>query len=72
MKKTLSVRPESERTEAPRLQKKGRGWSIAESRLDTLHQTAREMRREPTPAQAALGEALTAANLGKFRMRTRW
>lgn len=69
MRKTLSVRPESERSEVPALQKKGRGWSIAESRLDTLHETARGMRREPTPAQAALGEALTAANLGKFRMR---
>jgi very-short-patch-repair endonuclease len=69
MKKTLSIRPESERTEAPALQKKGRGWNIAESRLDTLHATAREMRREPTAAQTRLGEALTAANLGKFRMR---
>jgi very-short-patch-repair endonuclease len=68
VKKTLSVRPESERTEPPRLQKKGRGWNIAESRLDTLHETAREMRREPTTAQAALGEALIAANLGKYRL----
>ena len=69
MRKTLSVRPADERTEAPRLQKKGRGWNIAESRLDTLHETAREMRRSPTPAQEALAEALVAANLGKYRMR---
>lgn len=69
MRKTLSVRPPEERTEPPRLQKKGRGWNIAESRLDTLHETAREMRREPTAAQAALHEALTAANLGKYRFR---
>jgi very-short-patch-repair endonuclease len=68
VKKTLTIRPESERTEPPKLQKKGRGWNIAESRLDTLHETAREMRREPTPAQAALGEALIAANLGKYRL----
>ena len=47
MRKTLSVRPAEERAEAPKLQKKGRGWTIAESRLDTLHETAREMRREP-------------------------
>src|SRR5687768_12482130 len=69
MRKTLSVRPPEERTDAPKLQKKGRGWNIAESRLDTLHETAREMRRNPTEAQTALAEALTAANLGKFRLR---
>jgi very-short-patch-repair endonuclease len=69
MKKTLSIVPADERTEAPKLQKKGRGWSISESRLDTLHETAREMRRNPTEAQTLLGEALVAANLGKFRLR---
>jgi very-short-patch-repair endonuclease len=69
MKKTLSIVPPEERTEAPKLQKKGRGWNIAESRLDTLHETAREMRRNPTAAQTALGEGLIAANLGKFRLR---
>ena len=50
MKKTLSVRPVEDRTEPLKLQKKGRGWTIAESRLDTLHETAREMRRSPTAA----------------------
>jgi very-short-patch-repair endonuclease len=69
VKKTLSVRPPEDRIDAPKLQKKGRGWNIAESRLDTLHETAREMRRSPTEAQALLSEALTAANLGKFRFR---
>ncbi len=69
MKKTLTIRPEAERAEAPALKKKGRGWSIAESRLDTLHETAREMRRNPTEAQALLAEGLVAANLGKFRLR---
>lgn len=69
MRKTLSVRPESERTDAPAVQKRGRGWNIAESRLDSLHDTAREMRREPTEAQALLHEALTAANLGKYRLK---
>jgi very-short-patch-repair endonuclease len=69
MKKTLSIVPPEDRAEAPKLQKKGRGWNIAESRLDTLHETAREMRRNPTAAQTALGEGLTAANLGKFRLR---
>ena len=69
MRKTLSVRPLEDRADAPNLQKKGRGWNIAESRLDTLHETAREMRRAPTEAQARLGEALVAANLGKYRFR---
>ena len=69
MRKTLSVRPEAERIEPPKLQKRGRGWNIAESRLDRLHETAREMRREPTEAQAKLHEALVAANLGKYRLK---
>lgn len=69
MKKTLSIVPADERAEAPKLQKKGRGWNISESRLDTLHENAREMRRNPTEAQSVLGEALVAANLGKFRLR---
>lgn len=68
-RRTLSVVPPEDRTEAPKLQKKGRGWNIAESRLDTLHETAREMRRAPTEAQEKLGEALIAANLGKYRFR---
>jgi len=69
VKKTLTVRPPEERTEAPSLQKKGRGWNIAESRLDTLHETAREMRRNPTEAQTLLAEGLVAAELGKYRFR---
>ena len=69
MKKTLTVRAEEDRGEAPALQKKGRGWAIAESRLDTLHEMARETRRNPTPAQTALAAALVRANLGKFRLR---
>jgi very-short-patch-repair endonuclease len=69
VRKTLSVLPEADRTEAPPLQKRGRGWNIAESRLDTLHENAREMRRNPSPAQVALGEALTRAELGKYRLK---
>jgi very-short-patch-repair endonuclease len=69
MKKTLSIVPPEDRTEVPQLQKKGRGWAISESRLDTLHETAREMRRNPTPAQVALADALVRAELGKFRFR---
>ena len=69
MKKTLSLRPVEDQTEAPALQRKGRGWAISESRLDTLHETAREMRRNPTEAQTALAEALVRAELGKYRFR---
>ena len=69
MKKTLSIRPLDEQTEPPKLEKKGRGWAISESRLDTLHDTAREMRRNPTEAQVLLAEGLVAAELGKFRFR---
>jgi very-short-patch-repair endonuclease len=68
-KKTLTLRPLEERAEAPVLKKKGRGWNIAESRLDTLHETARELRRDPSPAQTLLGDALTDANLGRYRLR---
>ena len=68
-KKTLTIRPADERTDAPALQRKGRGWNVAESRLDTLHEAARGERRNPTPAQEALAAGLIAANLGKFRMK---
>ena len=67
MNKTLTIRTGAERGE-PKLQKKGRGWEISESRLDTLHDRAREMRRNPTEAQNVLGAALAAANLGKFKL----
>ena len=67
-KKTLSARPLSERTEAPPLQKRGRGWNIAESRLDAIHEMARANKREPTPAQALLGEKLGEQELGKYKL----
>ncbi len=68
MKKTLTVRPLDERTEAPALEKRGRGWNIAESRLDSIHDMARAQKREPTAAQALLGEKLAAQELGKYRL----
>lgn len=67
-KKTLTVRPLEERTEAPELQKRGRGWAISEKRLDAIHDQARRNRMEPTPAQKALHEKLVEANLGKFKL----
>lgn len=67
-KKTLTVRPLEERTEAPALEKRGRGWAISEKRLDAIHEQARRNRMEPTPAQKLLGEKLTEANLGKYKL----
>ena len=69
MRKTLSVLPESERAEAATPAKKARGWNVSDSRLDTLHEAAREQRRNPTAAQVALGEALVKAELGKFKFK---
>jgi very-short-patch-repair endonuclease len=66
-KKTLTVLPLSERTEAPALQKRGRGWAISDKRLDAIHDQARRNRMEPTAAQKLLGDKLTEANLGKFK-----
>ncbi len=67
-KKTLTVLPLDERSDAPELQKHGRGWAISESRLDSIHEQARQNRREPTPAQKLLGEKLAEANLGKYKL----
>ena len=68
MKKTLTVRPLDERTDAPALQKRGRGWAISDKRLDKIHDQARRNRMEPTEAQKMLGAALNEANLGKFKL----
>lgn len=66
-KRKLSVRFGGD--DAPTLQKKGRGWAISESRLDALHERAREMRRNPSPAQEALAEALTRVETGGYSFK---
>jgi very-short-patch-repair endonuclease len=68
VKKTLTIRP-ADPDAAPKLERKGRGWKISDSRLDTLHETARELRRSPTPAQTLLADAFMARDLGKYRPR---
>jgi very-short-patch-repair endonuclease len=70
-RKTLSVLPPEERDAATStgVQKRGRGWVIDEKRLDTLHERAREMRRNSTPAQDALAAALAAANTGGYSFK---
>ncbi len=67
-KKTLSVLPLSERTEAPPLEKRGRGWNITDKRLDQVHAMARANKAMPTPAQAALAAKLGEQELGKFKL----
>lgn len=69
MKKTLTLRTPGPDAEAPAIKKKGRGWEISEKRLDALHERAREMRRNPTPAQDALAAALAEAETGGFSFK---
>lgn len=70
MKKTLTLRPASEREDAPKLQRKGRGWNIAESRLDAIHELARERKRNPSPAQVALADELAKEDLGQYKPKS--
>lgn len=69
MKKTLSIRTPGLDAAAPAIKKKGRGWEISEKRLDALHERAREMRRNPTPAQDALAAALGEAETGGYSFK---
>lgn len=69
MRKLLSLSALEDRAAAVTLQKKVARPAIAGSRLDTLHERAREMRRSPTAAQTLLAEALVKAELGKFRFK---
>jgi len=66
-KKTLKLRDPSEQTDAPTLKKRGRGWEISESRLDALHDQAREMRRHSSEAHKALAARFAQADLGRYK-----
>jgi len=66
VRKTLSI---STAESAPAITKKGRGWEISEARLDALHNRAREMRRNPTPAQEALAAALGEVETGGYAFK---
>lgn len=65
-KKTLGLRPDAGQNEAPALRKKGRGWEISEKRLDALHERARELRRNSSPAHKALAARFAQADLGRY------
>jgi very-short-patch-repair endonuclease len=68
-RKTLALNPEAATAEAPALKKKGRGWKISESRLDALHEQAREMRRFASPAHKALAKRFADAELGRYTFK---
>lgn len=67
-RKTLQLRDTSEATDAtPALKKKGRGWEISSSRLDVLHEQARELRRHSSDAHKALARRFAEADLGRYK-----
>lgn len=69
-RKTLQLRDPSETANAaPALKKKGRGWEISSSRLDVLHDQARQMRREASPAHKALAARFAKADLGRYTFK---
>ena len=66
-RKTLQLRDPSDA--APPVKKKGRGWEISESRLDALHERAREMRRHSSDAHRALAARFGEEDFGKFAFK---
>jgi len=65
-RKPLTLRPAADDAE-PAIKKKGRGWEISESRLDALHDRARELRRHSSPAHKALAEKFAKADMGRYK-----
>ncbi|MFN2099388.1 endonuclease domain-containing protein [Altererythrobacter sp. MF3-039] len=68
-RKKLVMRDPSENDAPPAIKKKGRGWEISESRLDALHERAREMRRDSSEAHKALAERFAKADLGRYTFK---
>lgn len=67
-RKTLNLRSPSELEDtAPMLNKKGRGWKISDTRLDVLHDRAREMKRHSSEAHKALAERFAMADFGRHK-----
>ena len=66
MKKTLTLRAEVPREFGAEPKPKVR---VSPARLDTLHDTAREMRRNPTKAELALWDKLANAQLGGHKFK---
>jgi len=69
-RKTLGIRTgSSDESVAATLNKKGRGWKISDSRLDELHNQAREKRRFSSEAHKALAARFAKANLGRHTFK---
>ncbi len=67
-RKTLNLRsPDEQSDAAPTLNKKGRGWKISDTRLDVLHDRAREMKRHSSEAHKALAERFAMADFGRHK-----
>ena len=66
-RKTLGLKDTGEAV--PALNKKGRGWKISETRLDELHDRAREMRRFASPANKALAVRFAGADMGRYTFK---
>ena len=66
---TLALNTDAATSEAPALKKKGRGWEISDSRLDALHEQAREMRRHSSDAHKALADKFAHADLGRYTFK---
>ncbi|MBU2341836.1 MAG: DUF559 domain-containing protein [Alphaproteobacteria bacterium] len=67
-RKTLNLRSPCEQADAaPTLNKKGRGWKISETRLDVLHDRAREMKRHSSEAHKALAKRFAMADFGRHK-----
>jgi len=67
-RKTLKL-SDAPAAEAPALKKKGRGWEISSSRLDALHEQARELRRHSSEAHKALAAKFAAADMGRYTFK---
>jgi leucyl-tRNA synthetase len=85
-RKTLSLGNVAERAEGRSAAETARAWNVSAKRAEALKQQARDMRRNPTPAQAALWERLKDKQCGftfnrevvmgsaivDFAAKTRW
>lgn len=85
-RRTLSLGQVGARSEARSDAERTRAWTVSPKRAEALKQQARDMRRNPTPAQAALWERLKDKQCGftfnrevvmgsaivDFACKTRW
>jgi len=63
-RKTLAMPTPGSTPAQPTVKKRGRGWEISGSRLDALHDRARDMKRHSSEAHKVLAERFAKADLG--------